>query len=74
LPVGNEEALRHLWEVTQVTRRKWAGRSLPLEAGQTVFHVVGEPGLAHLAIADDVDPGRHLPLHGLVHGSPHALA
>jgi hypothetical protein len=47
---------------------------LALEASQAVFHVVGEPRLAHLAIADDVDPGRHLPLHGLVHGSPHALA
>ena len=47
---------------------------LSLEAGQAVFHVVGEPRLAHLAIADDVDPGRDLPLHGLVHGGPHPLA
>jgi hypothetical protein len=45
-----------------------------LETGQAVFHVVGEPGLAHLAIADDVDPSRDLPLHGLVHGSPRPLA
>ena len=72
--VGDEEALRHLREVEQVTRRKWAGCGLPLEAAETVFHIVGEPGLAHLAIADDVDPGRDLPLHGLVHGGPHALA
>ena len=72
--LGDKKVLRHLREVEQVTRRKWSGCSLPLEAAETVFHVVGEPGLAHLAIADDVDPGRYLPLHGLVHGSSRPLA
>jgi hypothetical protein len=44
-----------------------------LKTGQAVFYVVGEPGLAHLAIADDVDPSRDLPPHGVVHGGLHPL-
>ena len=47
---------------------------LSLEASQAVFHIVGEPRLTHLAIADDVDPSLNLPLHGLVHGGSHTLA
>ena len=72
--VGDEEMLRHLREVEQVPRRKGAGWSLTLEAAETVFHVVGESGLAHLAVADDVDPGSDLPLHSLAHGGPRHLA
>jgi hypothetical protein len=71
--VGIGEAPRNLRVVEQVPRRKWARRRLALEAGQAVFHVVGKPGLAHLAIADDVDPGHDLALDSVVHGGPHAL-
>ena len=74
LALGDEEPLRDLGEVEQVTWREWARRSRSLEAAQTVSDVVGKPRLAHLAIADDVDPGRDLALHGLAHGSPHLLA
>ncbi len=73
-PIRHEEMPRDFGEVEQVSRSKRSGRDRTLKAGQPILDVVCEPGFADLAVADDVDPGRHLFLNDLTHRRPHPIA
>jgi hypothetical protein len=65
---------RDLGEVEEIPRSKRSGSDRTSKASQTILDVVGEPRFAHLAVADDVDPGIRLLLSDLMHGRPHSLA
>ena len=58
-----------LGEVAPPRRRWMRHATLAAEAGQAVLHVGGVAGLAFLAVADDVDAGVDLLLHGLGDGA-----
>src|SRR5262249_48465326 len=54
-------------------RRAYTGLVVAvLEAGEALAHVVGEAGLAHLAVVHAVDSAFNLPAHGLGDGTPEA--
>ena len=71
--VGAEEAARNLGVIGQIARSERLLRGRALEPRQPVRDVVREARLAHLAVADDVDPRGDLPVDGLVHRRAHAL-